>query len=68
VIRRLLQPDAEPLDDPSPGRIARIAGLAALPLATYGFLTDVKKSFLQHSTDSADKLLPAVTEPTTATP
>lgn len=37
MIRRLLQPDAELLDDPSPGRITRIAGLTALALAAYGF-------------------------------
>jgi len=37
VIRRLLQPTAELLDDPSPARIARIAGLTTLALATYGF-------------------------------
>jgi hypothetical protein len=44
VIRRLLQPDAELLDDPSPGRIARIAGLTALALAAYGFTTGFWRS------------------------
>jgi hypothetical protein len=44
VLRRLLQPDAEPLDDPSPGRIARIAGLTALALAAYGFTTGFWRS------------------------
>lgn len=37
MIRRLLQPQADLLDDPTPGKIARIAGLAALALAAYGF-------------------------------
>jgi hypothetical protein len=44
VIRRLLQPDAELLDDPSPARIARIAGLTALALAAYGFTTGFWRS------------------------
>jgi hypothetical protein len=44
VIRRLLQPDAELLDDPSPGRIARIASLTALALAAYGFTTGFWRS------------------------
>lgn len=44
VIRRLLQPDAELLDDPSPARIAQIAGLTALALAAYGFTTGFWRS------------------------
>jgi hypothetical protein len=44
VIRRLLQPQAELLDDPSPRKIARIAGLAALALAAYGFTTGFWRS------------------------
>jgi len=37
MIRRLLQPTAALLDDPSPGNIARTAGLTAAALAAYGF-------------------------------
>ena len=37
MIRRLLQPTAELLEDPSPGKIGRIAALTALSLAAYGF-------------------------------
>jgi hypothetical protein len=44
VIRRLLQPQADLLDDPTPGKIARIAGLAALGLAAYGFTTGYWRS------------------------
>jgi hypothetical protein len=44
VIRRLLQPSAELLDDPSPGNIARTAGLAAVALAAYGFTTGYWRS------------------------
>lgn len=44
MIRRLLQPEAELLDDPSPGKIARIAGLTALALAAYGFTTGFWRS------------------------
>ena len=39
MIRHLLQPTAELLDDPSPGRIARISALTALCPAAYGFTT-----------------------------
>ena len=39
MIRRLLQPDAELLDDPSPARIARIAAVTLVSLAAYGFTT-----------------------------
>jgi hypothetical protein len=44
VIRRLLQPTAELLDDPSAGNIARTAGLAAIALAAYGFTTGFGRS------------------------
>jgi len=44
VIRRLLQPSAELLDDPSPGNIARTAGIAAVALAAYGFTTGYWRS------------------------
>jgi hypothetical protein len=44
VIRRLLQPSAELLDDPSPGNIARTAGIAAVALAAYGFTTGFWRS------------------------
>lgn len=44
MIRRLLQPTAELLDDPSPGNIARTAGLAAIALAAYGFTTGFWRS------------------------
>jgi hypothetical protein len=44
VIRRLLQPQADLLDDPTPGKIARIAGTAALALAAYGFTTGYWRS------------------------
>jgi hypothetical protein len=44
VIRRLLQPTADLLDDPSPGNIGRIAGLTALCLAAYGFSTGFWRS------------------------
>ncbi|MCW1886189.1 hypothetical protein OKA04_15735 [Luteolibacter flavescens] len=44
MIRRLLQPQADLLDDPTPGKIARIAGLAALSLAAYGFTTGYWRS------------------------
>ena len=44
MIRRLLQPQADLLDDPTPGKIARIAGLAALGLAAYGFTTGYWRS------------------------
>jgi hypothetical protein len=44
VIRRLLQPQADLLDDPSPGKIARIAGTTALALAAYGFTTGYWRS------------------------
>lgn len=44
VIRRLLQPSAELLDDPSPGNIARTAGIAAVALAAYGFSTGYWRS------------------------
>ncbi|MCW1915300.1 hypothetical protein OJ996_17070 [Luteolibacter sp. GHJ8] len=44
MIRRLLQPSSELLDDPSPGTIAKTAGLAALALAVYGFTTGFWRS------------------------
>jgi hypothetical protein len=44
VIRHLLQPTAELLDDPSPGRIVRISALTALCLAAYGFTTGFWRS------------------------
>ncbi|WP_367874971.1 hypothetical protein [Luteolibacter sp. Populi] len=44
MIRRLLQPTADLLDDPSPGNIARTAGLAAVALAAYGFTTGFWRS------------------------
>lgn len=44
MIRRLLQPSAELLDDPSPGNIARTAGIAAAALAAYGFTTGFWRS------------------------
>jgi len=44
VIRRLLQPQDDLLDDPTAGKIARIAGLAALALAAYGFTTGYWRS------------------------
>ena len=44
MIRRLLQPSAELLDDPSPGNIARTAGIAAVALAAYGFSTGFWRS------------------------
>lgn len=44
MIRRLLQPDAALLDHPSPGTIARTAGLTALALAAYGFTTGCWRS------------------------
>lgn len=44
MIRRLLQPQADLLDDPSPGKIARTAGIAALALAAYGFTTGFWRS------------------------
>ncbi|MEK7951859.1 hypothetical protein [Luteolibacter soli] len=44
MIRRLLQPQADLLDDPTPGKIARIAGLAAVALAAYGFTTGYWRS------------------------
>ncbi len=44
MIRRLLQPTSELLDDPSPGNIARTAGVAALALAIYGFTTGFWRS------------------------
>jgi hypothetical protein len=44
VIRRLLQPQADLLEDPAPGKIARIAGVAALALAAYGFTTGFWRS------------------------
>lgn len=44
MIRHLLQPDSALLDDPSPGRIARIAALTALCLAAYGFTTGFWRS------------------------
>ncbi|TAE77529.1 MAG: hypothetical protein EAZ84_03860 [Verrucomicrobia bacterium] len=44
MIRRLLQPDADLLDHPSPGKIARIAALSLLSLAAYGFSTGYWRS------------------------
>jgi len=44
VIRRLLQPTVELLDDPSPGNIARTAGITSLALAAYGFSTGFWRS------------------------
>jgi hypothetical protein len=44
VIRRLLQPQADLLDDPTPGKIARTAAIAALALAAYGFTTGFWRS------------------------
>ncbi|WP_265594370.1 hypothetical protein [Haloferula sp. BvORR071] len=44
MIRRLLQPTSELLDDPSPGNIARTAGITALALAAYGFTTGFWRS------------------------
>ncbi|QJE95644.1 hypothetical protein [Luteolibacter luteus] len=44
MIRHLLQPSSELLDDPSPGRIAKIATLTALCLAAYGFTTGFWRS------------------------
>ena len=44
MIRRLLQPTSELLDDPSTGNIARTAGLAAVALAAYGFTTGFWRS------------------------
>ncbi|WP_193210671.1 hypothetical protein [Luteolibacter marinus] len=44
MIRRLLQPDAALLDDPSPRRIARVAGVTVLCLAAYGFTTGFWRS------------------------
>ncbi len=44
MIRRLLQPQADLLDDPTPGKIARTAGIAAMALAAYGFTTGFWRS------------------------
>ncbi len=44
MIRRLLQPDAALLDDPSPRKIAKTAGIMALALAAYGFSTGFWRS------------------------
>lgn len=44
MIRRLLQPQADLLDDPSAGKIVRIAGIAAVSLAVYGFTAGVWRS------------------------
>ncbi len=44
MIRRLLQPTAALLDNPSPARISGIAALTGLALAAYGFSTDCWRS------------------------
>lgn len=44
MIRHLLQPTTGLLDDPSPGKIVRIAALTALCLAAYGFTTGFWRS------------------------
>ncbi len=44
MIRRLLQPTADLLEDPAPARIFRIAALCTLSLAAYGFATGFWRS------------------------
>lgn len=44
MIRRLLQPSAELLDDPSPKRILQIAAITGLSLVAYGFTTGFWRS------------------------